>query len=90
MEKKQRRIVTLGNFEMSPSCHGNRKFKTEHVVTKTMVQSTFVPSLISIQAVFIVLYQLNENSHFSQNAHVVMGLRLKKSLFFLIGESKAP
>jgi hypothetical protein len=47
--------VIFGNFEMSPSCHGNRKFQTEHVVTKAMVQSTIVPSLISIEAVFIVL-----------------------------------
>jgi hypothetical protein len=39
---------------MSPRCHGNRKFKTEHVVTKAMVQSTFVPSLISIEAFVIV------------------------------------
>jgi hypothetical protein len=42
---------------MSPHCHGNRKFKPEHVVAKAMVQSTIVPSLISIEAVFIVLYQ---------------------------------
>jgi hypothetical protein len=52
---------------MSPRCHGNRKFKPEHVVVRAMVQSTFVPSLISVEAVF------NENSHFSQNAHEVMG-----------------
>jgi hypothetical protein len=53
--KHQRKIVIFGNFEMSPRCHGNRKFKPEHVVTKAMVQSTFVPSLISIEAVLIVL-----------------------------------
>jgi hypothetical protein len=46
--------VIFGNFEMSPRYHGNRKFKTEHGVTKAMVQSTFVPSLISIEAFFIV------------------------------------
>jgi hypothetical protein len=53
--KNQRKIVIFGNFEMSPRCHGNKKFKPGHVVTKAMVQSTFVPSLISIEAVFIVL-----------------------------------
>jgi hypothetical protein len=53
--KNQRKIVIFGNFEMSPRCHGNRKFKPEKVVTKAMIQSTFVPSLISIEAVFIVL-----------------------------------
>jgi hypothetical protein len=31
--------------------------KFEHVVTKAMVQSTFVPSLISIEEGFIVLWQ---------------------------------
>jgi hypothetical protein len=57
--KNQRKILVIfGNFEMSPSYHGNRKFKTEHVVTKAMVQSTFVPSLISMEAVFIFLKQL--------------------------------
>jgi hypothetical protein len=53
--KNQRKMVIFGNFEMSPRCHGNRKFKPEHVVARAMVQSTFVPSLISVQAVFIVL-----------------------------------
>jgi hypothetical protein len=46
-----------------------------------MVQSTFVPSLINIEAVFIVFKAIgtcngrlfNENSHFSQNAHAEMG-----------------
>jgi hypothetical protein len=42
---------------MSPPCHGYRKFKPEHVVARAMVQLTFVPSLISVEAVFIVLYQ---------------------------------
>jgi hypothetical protein len=55
MEKNQRKIEIFGKFEMSPRCHGNRKFKHEHVVTKAMIQSTFVPSLIRIEAVFIVL-----------------------------------
>jgi hypothetical protein len=55
MEKEQHKIVIFGNFEMFPRCHGNRKFKPGHVVTKAMVQATFVPSLISIEAVFIVL-----------------------------------
>jgi hypothetical protein len=55
MEKNLRKIVIFGHFEMSTRCHGNRKFKPEHVVTKAMVESTFVPSLISIEAVFIVL-----------------------------------
>jgi hypothetical protein len=55
--KHQRKIMIFGNFEMSPRYHGNRKFKPEHVIAKVMVQSTFVPSLISIEAVFIVLNQ---------------------------------
>jgi hypothetical protein len=50
--KNQRKIVIFDNFEMPPRCHGNRKFKPEHAVAKAMVQSTFVPSLISIEAVF--------------------------------------
>jgi hypothetical protein len=45
--KNQRKIVIYSNFEMFPRCHGNRKFKPEHVVTKAMVQSTFVLSLFS-------------------------------------------
>jgi hypothetical protein len=53
--KNQRKVVIFGNLEMSPRCHGNRKFKPEHVVAKAMVQSTLVPSLISIEAVIIVL-----------------------------------
>jgi hypothetical protein len=53
--KNQRKIVIFGNFDMSPSCHGNKKFKTEHVVTKAMVQSIFAPSLISIEEYLIVL-----------------------------------
>jgi hypothetical protein len=52
--KNRGKIVIFGNFEMSPLCNGYRKFKTEHVVTKAMVQSTFVPSLIGIEAFFIV------------------------------------
>jgi hypothetical protein len=55
--KNPHKIVIFGNFKMSPCCHGNRKFKPEYVVTKAMAQSTFVPSLISIEAVFIVLQQ---------------------------------
>jgi hypothetical protein len=54
MEEINAKLI-LGNFEMSPRCHGNRKFKTEHVVTNAMEQSTFVPSSISIEAVVIVL-----------------------------------
>jgi hypothetical protein len=46
---------TLSHTRMSPRCHGNRKFKPEYVVTNAIVQITFVPSLISIEAVFIVL-----------------------------------
>jgi hypothetical protein len=53
--KNQRKIVIFGNFEMSPRCNGNRKFKTEHVVTKALVQSTFVPSIISIEAVYFIV-----------------------------------
>jgi hypothetical protein len=49
--------VIFGNFEMSPRCHGNIKIKPEHVVARAMVQSTFVPNLISVEAVCIVLQQ---------------------------------
>jgi hypothetical protein len=35
------------NFEMFPRCHGNGKVMTEQVLTKAMVQSTFVPSLFN-------------------------------------------
>jgi hypothetical protein len=52
--KNKRKIVIFGSFEMSARCQGNRKFKTEHVVTKAMFQSTFMSTLISIEAVFIV------------------------------------
>jgi hypothetical protein len=52
--KNHGKIVIFGNFEMSPRCDGNRKFKIEHVVIKAMVKSTFVPSLISIAAFYIV------------------------------------
>jgi hypothetical protein len=38
-----------------PRCHGNRKLKSEQVVTDVMNQSTYVPSFISIEAFFIVL-----------------------------------
>jgi hypothetical protein len=37
--KNQRKLVIFGNFEMSPRCLGNRKCKTEHVITN----SIFVP-----------------------------------------------
>jgi hypothetical protein len=53
--KNQRKIGIFDNYEMSPRCHGNRQFKPEHVVTKAMVQSTFVPSLISTEAAFKAL-----------------------------------
>jgi hypothetical protein len=52
--KKQCKIVIFRNFETSPNCNGNRKFTIEHAVTEAMVQSTFVPSFISIEAFFIV------------------------------------
>jgi hypothetical protein len=45
--KIKRKIVIFGSFEMSPRYQGYRKFKPEHVVTKAMVKSTFVLSLIS-------------------------------------------
>jgi hypothetical protein len=52
-------VINFNSFcEMSPRCHGNRKFKPEHVVAKALVQSTFVQSLISL---------------ITQNAHEVMG-----------------
>jgi hypothetical protein len=54
--KNQRKIVIFGHFEMSPAPgHGYRKFKIGHAVTKAMVQSTFVPSLISIEVFSTVL-----------------------------------
>jgi hypothetical protein len=53
--KNQRKKVIFGNFEMSTRCNGNRKFNPEHVVAKAMVQLTLMPSLISLEAVFIVL-----------------------------------
>jgi hypothetical protein len=34
--KYQRKMANLGNFEMSPRCHGNRKFTPEHVITKAI------------------------------------------------------
>jgi hypothetical protein len=52
--KDERKIVIFGNFEMSLRCHGNRTFNSEHGVTKAMVQSTVVPSLIRIEEFFIV------------------------------------
>jgi hypothetical protein len=52
--KNRGKIVIFGNFEMSPHYHGNMKFKTEQVLTKALVQSTIVLSLISIEAFFIV------------------------------------
>jgi hypothetical protein len=55
MEKKTSKIVIFGNFEISSLCHGNRKFKIEHGVTKAMVQSRFLPSLISIEAFFFIV-----------------------------------
>jgi hypothetical protein len=39
---------------MSPRSHGNWKFMIEYAVTKAMVQSTFVPSLVNNKASFIV------------------------------------
>jgi hypothetical protein len=54
---------------MSPRCRGNRKFKPEHVIAKAMVQLTFVLSLISIEAVFIVLDQFEVvTGDFSMNS----------------------
>jgi hypothetical protein len=40
MEKQQREIAISGNFETPFRCHGNRKFKIEHAVTKALVKST--------------------------------------------------
>jgi hypothetical protein len=45
----------FGSFETFPRCHGNMKFKIEHAVTEALVQSTFMPSFISIEAFFIIL-----------------------------------
>jgi hypothetical protein len=55
--KKQRKIEIFGNFETSPRCHGNFKFKIEHAIPQAMVQSTYVSSFISIEAFCIVSYQ---------------------------------
>jgi hypothetical protein len=35
-------------------CYSNRKFTIEHAVTEAMVKSTVMPSVISIEAFFIV------------------------------------
>jgi hypothetical protein len=76
--KNQRKILIFGNFEMSPRCHGNRKLKSGHVVTKAMVQSTFVPSLISIEAVFIVLLQFElVKGDFSMNTAIFHKMLMK-------------
>jgi hypothetical protein len=48
--KNQCKIVTFDNFEMPLVA-----MVTGNLNQKAMVQSTFVPSLISINAVFIVL-----------------------------------
>jgi hypothetical protein len=65
------------HFWHFPLCHGNKKIKIEHAVTKAMVQSTSVPSLISIESFLIDSYQcelaINGNSHFSQYARAVEG-----------------
>jgi hypothetical protein len=79
--KKQCKIVIFHNFEMSPCCRGNRKFKIEHVVTEFMVLSTHVPSFISIEAFFHTFIAVgtcnrrlfNENGHFHIYAHWVKG-----------------
>jgi hypothetical protein len=39
---------------MSPRRHGYRKLQIEHVVTKAMLKSTFVPSLMNIEVSFKV------------------------------------
>jgi hypothetical protein len=60
---------------MSARCHGNREVKTEHAVTKAMVQSTFVLIWISTEAfLFSLQFVGTENRHFSKYAHEVMGL----------------
>jgi hypothetical protein len=78
--ENQCKIVIFGNFEMSPRCHRNRKFKIVHAVTKGMVQST----LVLIMDYWIIFYSFiaiwtcnrslfNENGNFFTNAHAVMG-----------------
>jgi hypothetical protein len=76
MGKNQRKIVISGTFEMSLCCHGNKKFKIEHVVTKAKVQSTIVPSLMNIEASFIVSKQfklVRGGISMKTAAHAVMG-----------------
>jgi hypothetical protein len=71
----------FSQFSDVPRCHGNRKFKIEHVITEVMIQSTCVPSFISIEAFFYSFLAVgicnrrlfNENCHFSQYAHGVKG-----------------
>jgi hypothetical protein len=79
-------LVIFGNFEMAPCCHGNRKVKTEHAVTKALFKSTFVQSLIIIEAVFIVLWQLQlVTGDFSMKTSIfhkmLMRLWVKKRVF---------
>jgi hypothetical protein len=53
-KNKQCKRVIFRNFETSPRCHANRKFKIEYAVTEAEVQLTFMQSFISIQAFSIV------------------------------------
>jgi hypothetical protein len=64
----------FGNFKMSPRCHGtsNRKFKIEHAGTNAMVQSTFLPSLISTEVTFNISKQFE---------HVREGFSMKTVIF---------
>jgi hypothetical protein len=52
--KKQRKIKIFGNFKTSPVVIDNWKLKIEHAFAQALVQPIFVPSLISIEAFFIV------------------------------------
>jgi hypothetical protein len=73
--------VFFCNFETSPRCHGDKKFKIEHDVTEVMVQSTYLSSFISIEGFFDSFIAVgtgkrrlfNEIGHFSQYSHGVKG-----------------
>jgi hypothetical protein len=53
----------------------------EHAVTKAMVQSTFVPSLISIEAFIIISYQFElVTGGFSMKTAIFCNMLMRKRL----------